>query len=96
MPTYTITADQLASIKASRLQHLDNGDEAAAKALGWVLTAEPNQSVPDALPALLELARQFPTDSDLYECGWTQKEVDAACNAHERACEVIRQSKKEA
>lgn len=35
-------------------------------------------------------------DSDLYECGRTQKEVDAACNAHERACEVIRQSKKEA
>ena len=41
MPTYTITADQLASVAASRLQHLDNGDEAAADALGWVLTAEP-------------------------------------------------------
>jgi len=50
----------------------------------------------EAMNALLELARQFPTDSDLYECGWTQKEVDAACNAHERACEVIRQSKKDA
>lgn len=42
MTTYTITADQLASIKASLLQHLDNGDEAAADALGWVLTAEPS------------------------------------------------------
>lgn len=40
MPTYTITADQLASIKASHLQHLDNGDVAAADALGWVLAAE--------------------------------------------------------
>lgn len=96
MTTYTITADQLASIKASRLQHLDRGDVAAADALGWVLTAEPSEAAPDALPALLELARQFPTDSDLYECGWTQKEVDAACNAHERACEVIRQSKRDA
>lgn len=42
MTTYTITADQLASISASRLQHLDRGDEAAADALDWVLTAEPS------------------------------------------------------
>jgi hypothetical protein len=48
MPTYTITADQLASVAASRLQHLDNGDEAAADALGWVLTAEPTQDTVDA------------------------------------------------
>lgn len=46
--TYTITADQLASISASRLQHLDNGDEAAADALGWVLTAEPTVPLTDA------------------------------------------------
>lgn len=55
MPTYTITADQLASIKASRLQHLDNGDEAAADALGWVLTAEPSgwgpiETAPSEMP----------------------------------------------
>lgn len=43
--TYTITADQLASIKASRLQHLDNGDEAAADALDWAVTAEPIEAL---------------------------------------------------
>lgn len=42
MNHYTITSEQLATIKASRLQHLDHGDEAAAKALDWVLTAEPS------------------------------------------------------
>jgi hypothetical protein len=52
MHTYTITADQLASVAASRLQHLDHGDEAAADALGWVLTAEPSGwiSVNDRMP----------------------------------------------
>jgi hypothetical protein len=45
MSAYTITADQLASIAASRLQHLDRGDEAAADALDWVLTAEPGETL---------------------------------------------------
>jgi len=37
-----MTNDQLESIRTARLQLLDHGDEAAAKALDWVLTAEPS------------------------------------------------------
>jgi len=37
-----MTLSQLESIRAARLQHLDHGDEAAAKALEWAVTAEPD------------------------------------------------------
>ena len=40
-----MTHDQLESIRAARLQLLDHGDEAAAKALDWVLAAEPVESL---------------------------------------------------
>ena len=43
-----MTPTQLESIRAARLQLLDHGDEAAAKALDWVLTAEPSTDAVDA------------------------------------------------
>jgi len=38
-----VTLSQLESIRAARLQLLDHGDEAAAKALEWAVTAEPDE-----------------------------------------------------
>lgn len=61
--TYTITADQLASVRAARLQLLDSpheNDHAAAKALDWVLTAEPSgwkpiETAPKAAGGLVDI-----------------------------------------
>lgn len=50
-----MTPTQLESIRAARLQLLDHGDEAAAKALDWVLTAEPMPILKAMQPSAIDL-----------------------------------------
>lgn len=54
-----MTPTQLESIRAARLQLLDHGDEAAAKALEWAVTAEPDEEVLPRLDIRQAFEREF-------------------------------------
>jgi hypothetical protein len=56
MTTFTITAEQHASVLTSRLQHLDRGDTVAALALDWALTLQA-----DAAATVTDLASVLAT-----------------------------------
>ena len=43
MTTYTITGEQLAQLKAARMQFIDLGDQKSAAMLAWVDEAEPDK-----------------------------------------------------
>jgi hypothetical protein len=40
--------------------------------------------------ALTHLMAVFPTDTDMAEAGWTTAEINAACDAHDRAREALK------
>lgn len=60
MTTFTITAAEVESARAARLQLIDLGDEKTAATLAWALTAEPTASrdgwtVGDMTPDVAEI-----------------------------------------
>ncbi len=56
MPTYTITGEQLAQLKAARLQFIDLGDTKTAAMLDWALTAVPSR---DLLKAAIDCPHEI-------------------------------------
>lgn len=42
-------------------------------------------AAPDLLEALEGLCRNFPPDGDLVEAGWARVDIDAACDAYDKA-----------
>lgn len=46
-------------------------------------------AAPDLLDALEGLCRNFPPDVDLVEAGWARVDIDAACDAYDKARSVL-------
>lgn len=46
-------------------------------------------AAPDLLEAVIQLLRNFPTDSDLIEAGWSFTDTEAAMKAHDAARAVV-------
>lgn len=54
--------------------------------VGWQAASEGKAEL---LGALREVCRRFPADSDLAEAQWTPEEINAACDAYDKARALI-------
>jgi hypothetical protein len=49
-------------------------------------------AAPELLEALIRMCQVFPTDVDMAEAGWSAREIDDACTAHEAARAAIQKA----
>jgi hypothetical protein len=60
------------------------------------LAAAHEARLAEVLEALARMCRNFPTDSDMAEAGWTAREISDACDAYDAAQALVRQHKEQA